>query len=186
MWDLISQVQLLPVVLRRLHPVSPPSRLALLCGNQFGAPRLSWRALLTSIYSPMLAYITCDLLWTCERIPCVDTCTVDVAMPENKPSSTTVRRLPILLPNTLLKTTLDSAKASLWTLTTWTTPPLVLPSLSIQPATGCYRISPWCKDCRFKEVTGCEVFMNLLIVGDLHTFNHFLITFLIKYLFRCY
>ena len=42
-----------------------------------------------------------------------DTCTVDVAMPENKPSSTTVRRLPILLPNTLPKTTLDSAKASL-------------------------------------------------------------------------
>ena len=38
------------------------SRLALLCGNQFGAPRLTWRALLTSIYSPMLAYITCDLL----------------------------------------------------------------------------------------------------------------------------
>ena len=26
------------------------SRLALLCGNQFGAPRLSWHALLTSIY----------------------------------------------------------------------------------------------------------------------------------------
>ena len=27
-----------------------PSRLALLCGNRFGAPRLSWCALLTSIY----------------------------------------------------------------------------------------------------------------------------------------
>ena len=39
-----------------------PSRLALLCGNRFGAPRLSWRALLMSIYSPMLADITCDLL----------------------------------------------------------------------------------------------------------------------------
>ena len=39
-----------------------PSRLALLCGNRFGAPRLSWRALLTSIYSPILADITCDLL----------------------------------------------------------------------------------------------------------------------------
>ena len=39
-----------------------PSRLALLCGNRFGAPRLSWRALLTSIYSPMLSDITCDLL----------------------------------------------------------------------------------------------------------------------------
>ena len=41
-----------------------------------------------------------------------ETCTVDVAMPENKPSYT-VRRLPTLLPNTLPKTTLDSAKASL-------------------------------------------------------------------------
>ena len=39
-----------------------PSRLALLCGNRFGVPRLTWRALLTSIYSPVLASITCDLL----------------------------------------------------------------------------------------------------------------------------
>ena len=37
-------------------------RLALLCGNRFGASRLSWRPLLTSIYSPMLGDITCDLL----------------------------------------------------------------------------------------------------------------------------
>ena len=39
-----------------------PSRLVLLCGDRFGTPRLSWHALLTSIYSPMLAGITCDLL----------------------------------------------------------------------------------------------------------------------------
>ena len=61
MWDLISQVQLLPVVLLRRHPVEPLSRLALLSGNRFGVPRLSWRALLASINSTMLAYVTCDL-----------------------------------------------------------------------------------------------------------------------------
>ena len=38
------------------------SRLALLCGNRFCTPRLSWRALRTSIYSPVLAGITCDIL----------------------------------------------------------------------------------------------------------------------------
>ena len=81
------------------------------------APRLSWRALLASINSTMLAYVNRDLYLTCSEHVNVylvyDTCTVDVAMPENKPSSTTVRRLPILLPNTLPKTILDSAKASL-------------------------------------------------------------------------
>ena len=38
-----------------------PSCLALLCGNRFGAPRLSWCALLTSINSPKLAGIIRDL-----------------------------------------------------------------------------------------------------------------------------
>ena len=39
-----------------------PSRLALLCGNRLGEPRLSWCAFLTSINSPKLAGIICDLL----------------------------------------------------------------------------------------------------------------------------
>ena len=47
-----------------------PSRLALLCGNRFGAPRL--------IYSPMLLCITCELV---PRYLVYDTGTVDVAMP---------------------------------------------------------------------------------------------------------
>ena len=58
-----------------------PSRLALLCGNWFGALRLSWRALLMSIYSPMLAIL---LVTYCEQVNVYlvyDTCTVDVAMP---------------------------------------------------------------------------------------------------------
>ena len=55
-----------------------PSRLALLCGNRFGAPRLTWRALYTSIYSPMLLCITCELV---PRYLVYDDCTVDVAMP---------------------------------------------------------------------------------------------------------
>ena len=55
-----------------------PSRLALLCSNRFGAPRLTWRALYTSIYSPMLSCITCELV---PRYLVYDTCTVDVAMP---------------------------------------------------------------------------------------------------------
>ena len=44
--------------------LTPASGVAptLLCGNRFGAPHLTWCALLTSIYSPMLADITCDLL----------------------------------------------------------------------------------------------------------------------------
>ena len=55
-----------------------PSHLALLCGKRFGAPRLIWRALYTSIYSPMLLCITCELV---PRYLVYDTCTVDVAMP---------------------------------------------------------------------------------------------------------
>ena len=55
-----------------------PSRLALLCGNRFGAPRLTWRPLYTSIYSPMLLCITCELF---PRYLVYDDCTVDVAMP---------------------------------------------------------------------------------------------------------
>ena len=37
-----------------------PSILALLCGNRFGAPRLTRRTLYSSIYSPMLSCITCE------------------------------------------------------------------------------------------------------------------------------
>ena len=55
-----------------------PSRLALLCGNRFGELRLTWRALLTSIYSPTLLCITCELV---PRHLVYDDCTVDVAMP---------------------------------------------------------------------------------------------------------
>ena len=33
------------------------SRLALLCGNRFGVPRLSWRALIMCINSRMLSYV---------------------------------------------------------------------------------------------------------------------------------
>ena len=54
-----------------------PSHLALLCGNRFGAPCLTWRAL-HSIYSPMLLCITSELV---PRYLVYDTCTVDVAMP---------------------------------------------------------------------------------------------------------
>ena len=50
------------------------SRLALLYGNRFGAPRLIY----SSIYSPMLLCITCELV---PRYLVYDTCTVDVAMP---------------------------------------------------------------------------------------------------------
>ena len=55
-----------------------PSRLALLYGNRFGAPRLTWRALYTNIYSPMLLCITCELV---PRYLVHDNCTVNVAMP---------------------------------------------------------------------------------------------------------
>ena len=36
-------------------------RLALLCGNRFGVPRLSWRALIMCINS-MLSYVLCELI----------------------------------------------------------------------------------------------------------------------------
>ena len=55
-----------------------PSRLALLCGNRFCAPRLTWRALYTSIHSPMLSSITCEHV---NLYLVYDDCTVDVAMP---------------------------------------------------------------------------------------------------------
>ena len=38
-----------------------PSRLALLCGNRFGAPRLTWRVLYTSIYSPCYSELLVNL-----------------------------------------------------------------------------------------------------------------------------
>ena len=54
--------------------------LTLLCGNQFGAPRLTWRALLTSIYSPMLLCITCEHVNLSRDTLCMMT-VYDVAMP---------------------------------------------------------------------------------------------------------
>ena len=72
----ISQVQLLPVVFLRLHPVSPQvvSRYFTVTGlarlAYLGA-HLSWRA-------PMLLCITCELV---PRYLVYDDCTVDVAMP---------------------------------------------------------------------------------------------------------
>ena len=63
MWDLISQVQLLPVVLRCLHPVSPPSRLALLCGNQFGA-QVAYLGVLLHFYLVYIALCLPILLVT--------------------------------------------------------------------------------------------------------------------------
>ena len=79
MWDLISQVQ---YAFSCWHPVEPLSRLALLCGNRFGAHFL---AVYKALCQPMLSVTYCEhvnVYLVCE------TCTVDVAMPENKPSFT--------------------------------------------------------------------------------------------------
>ena len=71
-------------------------------------------AVYKALCQPMLSVTYCEhvnVYLVCE------TCTVDVAMPVNKPSFTLLDAYLLLLPNTLPKTTLDSAKASLWTLT---------------------------------------------------------------------